>query len=264
MRISVEPFLHALSDGKIIRITTAWVLRVLGVISLIGGVVWFIAILRVGFNAANGAFVGHSVGVLVGSFIFAVLGLCWGYLCFSLCMFRARSTLELGDSRFTVLPILSILLRLNGEIFFVTYSLMGVGSCLFIWFADFSPLSEFGSLGSFPFMQGESSGFIGGVEFAVLGLLVAFIGIVISYALAELSVVLVEIATNTQRIPVPASPAAFINHEQARLSTAPASVPTHTAASSTSRSADQGSCKQCGQTAEPGASFCAECGGAIH
>jgi hypothetical protein len=48
-----------------------------------------------------------------------------GYLWAGICLFRARSVLELGDSQFTALSIVSILFRLNGELFFVSYALVG-------------------------------------------------------------------------------------------------------------------------------------------
>lgn len=253
MRFSVKPFFNALSDGKIIRLATTWVLRVLGVISPVCGLVGFILILRPAFQGANGGFDNRSAGALLGSLILALLGLCWGYLCFSLCFFRASCVLKLADGHFTVLPILSILFKLNGEMFFITYSLIGIGGCLFVWFSDFSPPL----LGGFPFLGGESTGFLGGIEFAVLGLLSAFIGIIISYALAELTVILVEIATNTRRIPAWTSFAAIVNREQSQIS---ASAPAQSVASSAINSAQQGSCMQCGQVLEAEASYCAGCG----
>lgn len=198
----LEPFFRALSDGKIIRLTVAWVLRIMAGLGALGGLLWFITFVGLGFKGSDAGLGARSPDFLVGSLLFSLFGLAFGYLWLGICMFRARSVTALGDSHFTVLSILSILFRLNGELAFVTYSLIGLGGCLFVWLSDASPLSELGPLGSqLPFALGGASGFVGGIELAVFMLLLAFVGIVVCYALAELSIVLVEIALNTRGIP---------------------------------------------------------------
>ena len=259
----LEPFFRALSDGKIIRLTVAWVLRSVAILGALGGVFWFLAFLALGFNGYSNGFGNHSPGVLIGSILFALFGLCLGYLWAGVCWFRARSVVELGDSKFTVLSIVSILFRLNGELVFITYSLLGVGGCLFVWLADMNPISELRPLaGRIPFAEFSSSGFLGGIELLIIFLLIAFLGIVLSYALAELSIVLVEIALNTRRsagmspgygpasVPSPQPPAPM------------PSTPNPAFASSTARSGQTPVCKQCGQILERGAAFCGECGSA--
>jgi hypothetical protein len=249
---SLEPFFRALSDGKLIRLTAAWVLRVLAVLMALVGLFWFIFFLRLGFNASENGLGGRAAGLLIGCFLFALFGLVWGYLAAGILTFRARSVSELGDSHFTVLSILSLLFRLNGEMAFVTYSVLGVGGCLFVWFTNFSPLSELGMLSErLPFAESSSSGFLGGIEFVLLMLLIAFAAIVFFYALAELTVVWVEIALNTRglraapgsgqvSVPRPARPALLEQPGPGRKQ-----------------------CRQCGQVLDAGATFCDECGSPI-
>ncbi len=238
----LDPFFHALSDGKIISLIVAWALRVLGVLGALGGLAASAAILTFTLKSSN-AFGDRSAQMAIGSFLFAFICLFLSYLWAGICFFRARSVLELGDSKFTVLSILSLLFRMNGELVFVTYSLVGVGTCLFIWLTDSSPLSEIGVFSRFlPFSRGGSSGFMGGVEIAIFMLLIAFGGIIISYALAELSIVLVEIALNTAAI------------KPAVKSSAPVAARVEAASV----------CKHCGQPIETGAAFCAECGKAVN
>ncbi len=255
----LDPFFHALSDGKLIRLTVAWVLRVMAVLVALVGVFWFIAFISFGFKASENGMGGRAAGVLIGCVLFALFGLAWGYLAAGVLMFRARSIMDLGDSHFTVLSILSMLFRLNGEMIFVTYAVVGVGGCLFVWFTDFSPLSQLGMLGErLPFAGGGSSGFMGGIELALLFLLLAFAGIVVFYALAELSVVLVEIALNTRGLT--SAPLAVPTVPPPTM----APLPVHQqAAVEQPLISPQRSCRQCGQPLEAGSTFCDECGTAV-
>ena len=206
----LDPFFHALSDGKIIRQTIAWVLRILAVIMALIGLFGFIVIIVLSFRTSNSTtdIVGDpatntagsiSINIIIGSILLALFVLAWGYLTAGILAFRARSVKELGDSQFTVLSILSLLFRLNGELAFITYSLLGVGGCLFIWITNASPLSQLGVLGeTLPFAGRGGAGFLGGLEMAVFFLLIAFSLIIFFYALAEYIAVQVEIALNTR------------------------------------------------------------------
>jgi hypothetical protein len=254
----LDPFFHALSDGKLIRLTVAWVLRVLAVLMALAGLFWFVAFVRFGFNFSNfpeGSFEGRSAEVLIGFLLFALFGLAWGYLTAGILAFRARSVMELEDSHFTVLPILSLLFRLNGEMAFVTYALLGVGGCLFVWLTNFSPFSELGMLGErIPFAANAGSGFMGGLELAAIFLLLAFAFIIIFYALAELSVVLVEIALNTR-----GPRTAHAEKVPAQLAPKPTGMPSCIPAEPPF-SSKQRVCKQCGQPLAADSTFCDECG----
>jgi hypothetical protein len=254
------PFFHVLSDGKIIRLTVAWVLRILAVLMVLIGLLGFIFIIGMGFKASEGNLGTRSAAILIGCVLLALFSLAWGYLTAGVLTFRAHSVGELGDSHFTVLSILSLLFRLNGELMFVTYSLLGVGGCLFVWFTDFSPFSLLGMLGeALPFATRASTGFLGGIELALLFLLIAFFSIVIFYALAELSVVLVEIALNTRGL------------RKDAVATAPLAVLTPAPRPAVSPFGDRVApdtftaitrrlCRNCGQSLDAGATFCDECG----
>jgi hypothetical protein len=200
----LDPFFNALSDGKIIRQTVEWVLRVLAVIMALIGLYGCISIIRLGINARSsvldveGNLVTHTpIGILIGCILLALFVLAWGYLTAGILAFRARSVKELGDSHFTVLSILSLLFRLNGELAFITYSMLGVGGCLFVWITG-DTYPRMGILGALPFTGGGDTGFLGGLEMAVFFLLIAFSLIIFFYALAEYIAVQVEIALNTR------------------------------------------------------------------
>ena len=257
----LDPFFHALSDGKIIRITVAWVLRISAAITALVGLLGAFFIVGLAFKATEYGIGTRSAGLMIGFVLLALVILAWGYLSAGVLVFRANSVIELGDSHFTVLSIVSLLFRLNGELIFVLYSLLGVGGCLFFWFTDFSPLNELGMLGEeIPFVRHTGTGFLGGIEFGVLFLLIAFVGIVVSYALAELSVVLVEIALNTRGMlttsiltagtPAPALPAT------------PAPVPPPIKIEALPAPV-QRKCPKCGTAMAPGVTFCEECGAKV-
>jgi len=252
----LEPFFKALSDGKVIRLTVAWVLRAVGVLGALGGVFWFLTFVGLAFKSSDIGLGSRSAGAMAGFLLFSLFGLAFGYLWLAICMFRARSVLALGDSHFTVLSILSILFRLNGELVFVTYALVGLGGCLLVWFTNINPFSQFGAFGSqVPFGLAETAGFLGGIELASILLLVAFFGIVVSYALAELSIVLVEIALNTRGIPAIVGPAQLSVVSRAAPAAYAPPVPVPAAP-------QPSACRQCGQPLEAGARFCADCGAA--
>jgi hypothetical protein len=201
----LDPFFHGLNDGKIIRQTVAWVLRIQAIIMALIGLYGFISIIRLGITSRSsvidveGNLVTHApIGILIGCILLALFVLAWGYLTAGILTYRARSVQELGDSHYTALSILSILFRLNGELAFVTYSLIGIGGCLFTWIAEASPFSRMGMLGEVPFASGGGTGFLGGLEMAIFFLLIAFALIVFFYALAEYIVVQAEIALNTR------------------------------------------------------------------
>jgi hypothetical protein len=201
----LDPFFHRLSDGKIIRQTVAWVLRIQAIIMALIGLYGCISIIRIGVRARNsvidveGNLVTNApISLVIGCILLALFVLVWGYLTAGILTYRARSVHEMGDSQYTALSILSILFRLNGELAFITYSLIGVGGCLFTWIADSSPFPVMGMLGEVPFAKGGDIGFLGGLEMAIFFLLIAFALIVFFYALAEYIAVQAEIALNTR------------------------------------------------------------------
>lgn len=243
----LEPFFGALNDGRIIRITFAWVLRVLAVAGAIGGLAAGLIAVATGFRAADSmnAYGRSPASLLIAVFVLGAVCFAIGYAWLGLCWFRAKSVLELGETHFTVLSIVSILFRLAGELNFAVDALLGVAGCLFIWLTNVSPLNFLPLNGDLPFASQASSGFVGGIEFLFLMLLGAFFSFVFAYALAELTIVLVEIAVNTRK--TPESPATVVR-EPLAAAMAPAAK----------------ACPSCGTGLEPGAVFCAECGGRVN
>jgi len=255
-----------INDGKILRLTAAWVLRVLAVLLALVGLLVAIFFIRLGIRSDEGTLGVHSAGILFGCLLFALVGLVWGYLQAGILFYRARTIDELEDSNFTVLSILSLIFRLCGEQLFITYSLLGAGGCLFVWLTDSNPISALGMFASeLPFASAARSGFLGGIELAVVLLLIAFVLLIVFYAAAESTVVLVEIALNTRSLRV-ATAGAQVS------STLPATaVPTVEPLPSTAAQVQVPAllsnpagalrtCRKCHQPLDAGSPFCGECG----
>jgi hypothetical protein len=256
----LDPIFDSLSSGNVIRITVAWAIRIMAVVLALIGFLWFIGFVTLGIKGSDTGFSSRSTEVLIGALVFSVFGLVFGYLTCGICLFRSKSVLKVDDGHFVVLPVFSILFRLLGEITATTYCLIGVGGCLLLWIADFNPLAQLERLGlAFPFTSLGLGGFFGGIEFAIFMILVGFAAIVFCYAIAELTIVVVEIAGNTRCLP------AMAGHSDpgALLASQPGSgsdVEMRTAPMVNCRPAAAPRCTACGEPLESTAAFCGECG----
>ncbi|HTT67602.1 MAG TPA: hypothetical protein VMF70_06200 [Gemmatimonadales bacterium] len=188
---SLEPVLKALDEGRVIRSWAATALRVSAVLAVLGGLVWaYRALKGLSESGQTGA------GVLLALLIVVAVAMLAQIL-----FYRAGVVGGLPDSRFTVVPIFSQLLRAIGEIYASFAAVFGVGGMIFLWVTKQNPL---GMIGAFTMLlphgaeTGEAS-FIGGILFLIHMLLVGFLALVLFYAAAEGSVALVTIAQNTEK-----------------------------------------------------------------
>jgi hypothetical protein len=180
------PVLDALSQGRVIRTAVMRALQVLAVLTVLGGLFALVEILRASFRLpARGTVGGLVLAALFAGAVLAVV---------QVLLYRARSVDSLGDSPFTVIPVMSVLFRALGEVYATLGVAVAAGGCLFIWLSGMSPLSVIGAFGG-PFALGPTDGtFIGGLWFLVAGGLGAFVILLVSYFVAEATVVFVDIA----------------------------------------------------------------------
>ncbi len=186
--------LKALSEGKVIRSSIAIVLQVGAVLVLLGGLVALIQVLKFSFQfpSATATIGGLVVAILLAAAVFAVS---------QIYLFRSQSIRELEDSPFTVIPIVSILFRAVGETYAVVALAAGVGGCVFTWVSGMNPRSLLSGLGDFmPSMPAGGASFMDGLIFLACLAGFAFAVLVLFYALAELVVVMVDIAINVRRM----------------------------------------------------------------
>jgi len=242
---TLEPCFSKLNNGKLIRSVVATVLRIGAVLGAVVGVVYSIMIV-------GGAFRTNEFGAVVAHLLMAACYLTLVACGTAIALYRAGTVDALQDSRHTVIPIVSILFRAAGEASLTSFSLLGVGGCLFIWLSNMDPMNELGPLGSILPQLGSAAGSLGGIAFLGGMVTLAFCLMLWFYFIAEAILVGVEIAANTAGlIQIPLGGAAAAIAASAEVSHRQASAPIPATAN----------CRRCGERLDPGAGFCGGCGG---
>jgi hypothetical protein len=284
------PVLDALSDGRVIRRVVQGILRVSAWIMALLGLLFAVQVLKAGLQARDAL-------PTVGAVLFAIVSLGAVACAFQIYYYRARSIDELGPSEYTVIPVVSILCRLTGEVLATLFAAAAVGLCLASWLGG-SMGSPFASeFGPGPMLMSENN-FVMGLVFFGWFLFAAFGAILFFYFLAESVVVLADIARHTRRLavgappeplrpaaaPRPASPAHARPHQPAPApaprphapapAAAPAPGPTmhepprppvvqpHPAPPAPAHGTAP-LCRSCGARNELGSAFCSDCGAAL-
>ncbi len=175
-----------------------WSLRALGILVLLGGFAAVFALLRFSLEYAGQGAVG--LPGLVGGVLFAGILLAGVVAMMQIHFYRAENVQALGESTYTVVPIVSLLFRAAGEVYATLGVAVGVGGCLFMWFARINPLSMLGGFGTLlPAVQTEGS-FVGGLFFLIYMIASSFTFLVLSYFLAEATLLVVDIARNLRAL----------------------------------------------------------------
>jgi len=190
----ISPFrsaLSALEAGKIIRMAVALLLRLDSVIALLIGVYVVVQTLKLGFSLPTmGTIGGILAAILLGAAFFAVC---------QILLYRAASVSRLGESPFTVIPVVSILLRATGEVYATLLATSGIAGCLFTWLSGLSPDQVVS-----PFMPPleipTENTFLLGLFFMTGSVLVAFGFLILFYFLAEAVFVIADIARNIRSL----------------------------------------------------------------
>jgi hypothetical protein len=231
------PILRALSNGRIIRASVSIGLRVLAVVSVLGGGYLLVELLKVIFQPqvpTEAAAGGLLFGIIFFAAVLAVGQIYW---------YRADSVRELEDSPFTAIPIVSILFRTAGEVYATLGASIAVGGCLFIWIARAYPYALMRGLGDVMPSTSTNLTFLGGLAFLGYVGLISFLVLIFFYFLAESIVVMADIAVHVRLLvgPAPAS-----------APPAPAAAPVAVAR-----------CPRCSAVLEPDTRFCSTCGNPI-
>lgn len=186
------PVLRALSDGRVIRRLVVWGLKIGAVSWVLTGLVALIAIIKLSMQLPAIATVG---GVLFAVIVLATT-LCIGQVYW----YRAASVEELKSATFTVIPIVSILFRMAGETYGTAGIGIGVGACLFMWLSSSNPAFLLGPFGTLVPSMPVDSAFLGGLVILIYAVVVSFLFLVFMYFLAELTVLLADMAMSLQRL----------------------------------------------------------------
>lgn len=267
-----HPVLEALSDGRVIRKSVVWTLRILAVLVLLGGLYLLINIFKFAFQVPS---VEVTIGGLLLGLIFIVAVGCVAQILW----YRSGKIDTLSDTTFTVIPIVSILFRTVGEVYATLGVSVGLGGCLFIWFTKGSPFEMLRGLGGLLPSVPVGGGFVDGLVFlAYLGVM-SFLFLVLFYFLAESTLLWVDIAHNMRVLrahfvpapgPIPTAPqvaapppayqAPIPPAAPAYQPPAPPPAPVFQAPPPPPPPPPAPRCPVCGVDLEPGSAFCGNCG----
>ena len=193
----IVTWIASLESGGPFRKWISTIVKILGVLALIGAVVWGIAICVGSIAASEFVGTGTRTLVIIGSILALCINIIVGSILTMLFWNRANKIRVLGDeTHFTLLPITIILIRLFGELSFL--SLVGTGTQALVAsiFGFVSPnlldiiLSDLG----------RNINFILGVISFVVSALSGVILLIIFYFIAEQISVFTDMATNIKEI----------------------------------------------------------------
>jgi hypothetical protein len=199
------PVLDSLNTGGFIRKVVATAIQIAGAFFLLTGLIAC-------FGVLAGAFRGEQPAkVMFGLVLFALILLAGLAAVAQVFWYRASAIKSIDNSSgFVIMPIVSQLFRMTGEIYATLAVCIGIGGCLAMWFADINPLGMLGGFGPSLMMGpmggssfgggGGSGGFMAGLTLAVMGCLGGFAMLVVFYFLAELSVVTASIARDMRAL----------------------------------------------------------------
>jgi hypothetical protein len=191
----VYPVIDALNSGTFIRSAISLALKIAGGFFALSGLIALAGLLKVAFSESLPAV------ATLGFLLFAVI--CFGALaiCVQIMWYRAESIGNLDNtSGFVIMPIVSILLRMVGEIYATLLVALGVGAGLAIWLGQVNPLTFFSGFTPGLLSATTSTGFMGGLTLAALGCLGGFAFLIAFYFLAELAIVLASIARDMRAL----------------------------------------------------------------
>lgn len=195
------PVLDSLNSGGFIRNAVGIAIQIAGAFFLLTGLIACFGVLSIAFK-------GEQAKAAFGLVVFAVILLAGLAAIAQVFWYRAAAIKAIDNSSgFVIMPIVSQLFRLTGEVYATLAVCLGIGGCLAMWLADINPMGALGGFGpTLPTMMGRSafgggeSGFMGGLSLAVMGCLGGFAMLVFFYFLAELSIVTASIARDMRAL----------------------------------------------------------------
>lgn len=196
------PVLDSLNTGGFIRKSVAIAIQFAGGFFLLAGLIACFGVLSISLKAERGAFGGFLFSVILLAGLAAVGQVFW---------YRAAAIRSIDNSSgFVIMPIVSHLFRLSGEVYACLAVCIGIGGCLAIWLSGASPMGMLGGFGpTLPMMGGGGmgmmdgrgeGGFMSGLWLAAMGCLGGFGALVFFYFLAELSIVTASIARDMRAL----------------------------------------------------------------
>jgi hypothetical protein len=184
--------LEKISQGQFFRKAYAVTLQILAAIIAIAALVAWITVWK--------SISEFSAEAIVGIIIFQLLFVIAVYMVIHIILIRAGNINALPDSDYTVIPIVSITLKLIGEIYASFITVISVAGGILSWFIGAGAFYMVKRPSLLIPSYGSGEGFWGGLVFMAGGLFSSIVGLVLFYFLAESVVVLVDIAKNIKKM----------------------------------------------------------------
>lgn len=237
MLSALDPLLHALTDGRVIRRYVAVVVDGAAWLTMGAGLIGVIVILKAAFSDVLPA--EATIGGVVWALIFAAAVWAMAQVAF----YHAREIRRLPDARFVVIPIVSIVLRLGGEVLAVWCTAVGVAGFLLVLVAGQYARALLNVAAAPPgLVQVSGSGLISASGVLAMSLASGFALLLVMYFWSELVLVAADTANHLRQL---------VSLAGLQQGTRPPGGPVGTAPA----------CPACGATAaEPGTLFCERCG----
>ena len=186
----MKSLIRWISKNKVFAKVFTNVLRVLGILIALGGLIVWILMWRVVFDLPTSGIVGGIIFQLI--YVVAI------YMVVHAMFVRANDIMKLKESDYKIIPVISIFLKLMGEIYASFASAMAIGGGILIWFAGGYArelLREFKEIPILiPSYGGET--FLSGLLFIIGGLVFAFFAFVSFYLMSEVLVLAFDIGVN--------------------------------------------------------------------
>ena len=184
----MKPLLALISQGQFFRKAFAIALQILAAVIVIACLVSWIAVWK--------SISGYSAEAIFGIIIFQLFFVIAVYMVVHTLLIRAGDINALPDADYTVIPIVSICLKLAGEIYACFVTVISIGGGIMMWFLESNAIYLIKRSAPLVPGFGGGEGFWGGLVFMFGGLFTALFVLVIFYFLAEAVVVMADTAKN--------------------------------------------------------------------
>ncbi len=185
----MKPFIENFTKKDVFAKSFAVILKVLSIITIIAAFVTWVLLWKLVFEIPAAGIAGGVIFQL-----FFIVGI---YMAVHAIFIRAQQISNFKPDEYTVVPVVSIFLRLLGEIYASLTAAIAIGGGILIWFAGGYGLEMLGEVPRFIPQYGGGTTFLGGVVFLVGGLVAAFFTLIAFYFAGEFFNIVTDIAVNT-------------------------------------------------------------------
>jgi hypothetical protein len=184
----MKQVLVLISQGQFFRKAFAVALQILAAVIAIAGLVSWIGVWK--------SISGYSTEAIFGIIIFQLFFVIAIYMVVHTILIRAGDINVLPDADYMVIPIISVCLKLAGEIYACFVTVISVGGAILLWFLGGNAIYLIKRSAPLVPGFGGGDGFWGGLVFMFGGLFTALFVLVIFYFLGEAVVVMSDASRN--------------------------------------------------------------------